>query len=220
MSIDSDGRKAYTKGFNRKWVVDSGNVSLEFLTTSLGAETSWGRNQKVVFWVFDKRSGEDVQLDSDSFILDVLDMYEAEKHFVPFASVFDQDIPATYNAPLVPPILEEGTTTSASNEAEDCDQAADVEADEVEPNLPDVFDKVEEYVGVDDEYMYVPVPNVEDNAQPQNDVTVDNAEPPTTGGAIPTETEVTDADPQEIVVLHNPRNPDIRKGALCNYEGF
>lgn len=53
--------------------MDSHSIFLEFVTTSLQSEMSWGTNQKVVFWIFDKRLGEDVQLDSDSQFVDVLD---------------------------------------------------------------------------------------------------------------------------------------------------
>ncbi|KAK3157974.1 hypothetical protein QOZ80_2AG0131160 [Eleusine coracana subsp. coracana] len=106
------------------------------------------------------------------------------------------------------------------------------ETNEDEPKLLDVFDSVEEYVDVNDEFIYgvTTSPNAQpesvqpkdaqpDNAHPgiaqsENVATSDSGQPNAAGGAIPAEAEVNDIDPQEVVVLHNPENPDIRKGAL------
>ncbi|KAK3145593.1 hypothetical protein QOZ80_3BG0254880 [Eleusine coracana subsp. coracana] len=150
--------------FTQNWVVDSESFSLEFLTTSLKAEMSWDTNQKVVFWVFNNRCGEDMLLDSDAQFADVLDMYIEEKQFSLLASVFDKDmceaicvlppeLPKTTNAPPLPPIAEEASTSSVPK-ATDCGETAGLETDADEPDLPNVFDVVEEYVGVNDEYMY------------------------------------------------------------------
>lgn len=144
-----NGRKSYTKGFTRDWVVDSDSLSLEFLTTCLSSEMSWGRNQKVVFWVFDKRSGEEVQLVSDHQIVDVLDMYKPEKRFMLLASVFDNDMCEQHEQPeQLEPICaapseappSEGHVSSASK-APDYTKFGGLEAAEYEPELPDVFDK-------------------------------------------------------------------------------
>ena len=80
-----------------------------------------------------------------------------------------------------------------------------------------------QYVGVDDEQIYISVPNAQQaaNAQPVNNAydSVDahpsdenasaNAQP------VPEEyDEVDDADPLEVHVLHDPENPNIVKRAL------
>lgn len=88
LSIDSDGKKKYTKSFNRNWIIDSKSITMDFLVATLRSEISWGRGQKIVFWVYDKRSGEDVQLDSESQIIDVIEMYKPEKRFMLLAFVF------------------------------------------------------------------------------------------------------------------------------------
>jgi len=83
--------------------------------------------------------------------------------------------------------------------------------------VPDIFDNEEEYVGVNDEHMYISIPPV----QPSMNATADSSVPTNDAnenaaaeGAIPPEAKVTDADPDEIRVLHDPENPIIEKGAL------
>jgi len=117
------------------------------------------------------------------------------------------------------------STTAANNLEADTNleskQGDDVD---VEPERePDIFDNPKEYVGVDDEQIYISVPNAQQaaNAQPVNNAydSVDahpsdenasaNAQP------VPEEyDEVDDADPLEVHVLHDPENPNIVKGAL------
>ena len=87
----------------------------------------------------------------------------------------------------------------------------------VEEEVPDIFDNEEAYVGVNDEHMY----NTTALAQPSMNATADSSVPTndaneyaTAEGAIPPEAEVSDADPDEIRVLHDPENPRIEKGAL------
>jgi hypothetical protein len=87
----------------------------------------------------------------------------------------------------------------------------------------DIFDNEEEYVGVNDEHMYISVPPAQPsmNAQPSLNAQSDPSMPTnaaneniTTEGAIPSKAEVNDVDPDEIRVLHDPENPRIEKGAL------
>jgi hypothetical protein len=87
----------------------------------------------------------------------------------------------------------------------------------VADEVPDIFDNEEEYVGVNDEHMYISIAP----AQPSINATADSSVPTNDGneyaaaeGAIPPEAEVTDVDPDEIRVLHDPKNPIIEKGAL------
>ena len=85
----------------------------------------------------------------------------------------------------------------------------------IEPDRElDIFDNEEEYVGVDDEHIYISVPPTHlantDSAQ----ASVDNADPVVVDGGAPLEAEIDDADPQEINVLHDPENPKIVKGQL------
>ena len=88
----------------------------------------------------------------------------------------------------------------------------------VAEEVSDIFDNEEEYVGVNDEHMYISLPpaqpsmNVQtDSSMPTNDA---NENAAAAEGGIPPEAEVTDADPDEIRVLHDPENPRIEKGAL------
>ena len=101
---------------------------------------------------------------------------------------------------------------------------------DVEPELeperePDIFDNEEEYVGVDDEEMYMPVP------QPPNEHTktaqAANTSPPepcpnaAAEGGVPLEAEINDAD---VSAVYDPENPKIVVGGrwppyCCIQEG-
>jgi hypothetical protein len=85
----------------------------------------------------------------------------------------------------------------------------------VEPKLehdrePDMFDN-EEYVGVDDELMYMPVPQPQaaNNAHATNNAEAANNadENDAAEGRVPLEAEIDDADPQEVHVIHDPEKP-------------
>ena len=90
---------------------------------------------------------------------------------------------------------------------------------------PDMFDN-EEYVGVDNEEMYMPVPPHQQtnnaHAQAANSTHLEpfaNADANDGGGGaakggVPLEVEVDDADPQEVYVIHDLENPKIVKGGL------
>ena len=76
-----------------------------------------------------------------------------------------------------------------------------------EPNVeptrePDMFDNEDEYVGIDDEHIYISVPP----AQPTTNATAtqlvdDNSDYIPAEGGVPLEAEVNDADPQEVNVF-------------------
>ena len=94
------------------------------------------------------------------------------------------------------------------------DREAAREPDREAAREPDIFDNDEEYMGVDDEAMYDEAPPTE-FAQPQP---FDNANTHATADPsddfVHVEAEVDDADPLEINVLHDPKNPKIVKGEL------
>jgi hypothetical protein len=117
-------------------------------------------------------------------------------------------------------------TTKSNVAADDIPEAAAVDVDR-EPNM---FDNAEEYVGVDDEAMYIPVPTAQatGNAQGADDnaqAYVDNAQASENAfgsdfdnddNVVPIvdEAEVADEDPLNVHVLHDPLNPKIQKGEL------
>jgi hypothetical protein len=171
-------------------------------------------------------------------------MYKLEKRFMHLASVFEMEKstpmhvvpPHNDNAPpcvltaeevhLTPPctlIAEEDHPTSLCKEV-DCEQLSDVDADGDDPNLPDVFDSVEEYVGVNDEYLYGVITNPSTEPNDPNETFeatenetashLDNETIPATTRRHVLEAELNDADPEAVVVLHDPLKPYIRKGAL------
>jgi hypothetical protein len=111
------------------------------------------------------------------------------------------------------PIVEPSTTNKGDGASA---SKAAMEADALEPDrVPDMFDNEEEYVGVDDEHIYMQVPHTtpSSNAQTNEITDDDNFVPFPVEGDIPFETEVNDVDPEEIQVIHNPENPKIEVGS-------
>ena len=115
-------------------------------------------------------------------------------------------------------------TTKCNVSADDIPKAAAVDVDVV----LDMFHNAEEYVGVDDEAMYIPVPTAQatgnaeaadDNAQSNNAEASENA---FASGIhnddnvvlVIDEAEVGDKDPLDVHVLHDHLNPKIQKGEL------
>jgi hypothetical protein len=49
LSVHSDGKKRYTKGFNRNWIIDSESITMDFLVATLRSEISLGRGQNIFF---------------------------------------------------------------------------------------------------------------------------------------------------------------------------
>ena len=94
-----------------------------------------------------------------------------------------------------------------------------MDANASEPDRePDIFDNEEEYVGVDDEHIYRTEAHAQPYAQPHenahspeiNDHSSDNL---AAEGGIPLEAQVNDANPQEVIVIHDPENPKIERGS-------
>jgi hypothetical protein len=80
----------------------------------------------------------------------------------------------------------------------------------------DMFDNPEEYVGVDDEQIYISIANAQPtaNAQPVNNAYDSAAAHQSDENAFAVDDEVVDADPLEVHVLHDPENPNIVKEVL------
>jgi hypothetical protein len=126
------------------------------------------------------------------------------------------------NPPTIEPVVSPGT-----NPTTEPDGGPEYPSEpELEPDRqPDMFDNEEEYVGVDDEGMYTPVPPHQQtnnaHAQATNSTHLEpfaNADANDGGaaaeGGVPLEAEVDDANPQEVQVIHDSENPKIVKGGL------
>lgn len=188
---------------------------MDFIMSSLNAEVKWGVNQKPVLWMLDKRSGVDVQLEHDAQLIDMLESYKPEKHMTLLVGVYDKTVVAegavaddVVNPLCVgpadgaaachnicnPPEVEKGQATSESKAA----NADKANADEEEDELPDIFNFGEEYVGVNDEIMYMPPPPppTEQPEVPTEPAGADiTPSEHTAKGGVPLEAEVNDIDP-------------------------
>ncbi|CAL4988329.1 unnamed protein product [Urochloa decumbens] len=243
-STDSLGRKSYSKGKVIKWNVEIGTFSFELFMNSLRNEVKWADNQAATVWFFDKRVGEDVRLTNEIEMVDLFEMYKSEMscHVVvsvcaksvcdehelddlePLCMVLPDDIGRNHTAAhqTAPTTAQQtaqtGDGVSASKVADSKGPAAK-EADAPEPErMPDMFDNDEEYIGVDNEHIYMPDVNAQPNAPAPENATTDDADDGTDDpfadiGGAPHEPEVNDQDPQEIHVIHDLENPVIAIGS-------
>lgn len=229
-TIDSDGRRRYTKGCVLKWDVEYGSLSLDLLMLSLSSEVRWGEQQTATVWFLDKGSNEDVRIVHESQLVDMFEMYKSEMHAELMVLVVESvlcdasanNIEPTSMPLCVLPLTQTGQGASASKVAVSGEPATQ-EADET---LPNVFDMEEEYVGVDDEGIYIqpihtipPTDHAETSGQPSAENAepcAENAEPGGPSGTAQPhgEVEVTDDDPAEFNVLHNPEMPVIKEEAV------
>lgn len=235
-----------------RWDVEIGSFTFEILMASLSKEVKWAPNQAATVWFFHKTTGEHVRLEGDIQMLDLIEMYKSEMGCEVVVSVFDKVVCAEHEYDALEPLCvlppdddipetdvgfsqhieqldihfnhKTGNGASAS-EVPNSKVPKAMEADAPEPDRePDIFDNEEEYVGVDDEHFYMPLPPAQplpqpadnaqpaENAQPTDDVDVDGyPDAFAAEGGIPLDAEVNDADPQEIQVLHDPENPRIEK---------
>ena len=250
-TTDSNGRKSYTKGRVIKWDVEVGSFSFDLLMQSLRNELKWSPLQSPCLWIFDKRMCEDVRLVNDLQMEDLFEMYKEQMQCEVVVGIFDKEIADADEfadlEPLefIPPNNQEPIWHDSPHHEQlitpdidipippDAEQPIPSDADpnggtEYPPDRePDIFDNEEEYVGFDDEGMYMPVPDTQNtnNAGPANNngggaaggsnnagggCGSNNA---AAEGGFSLEAEVDDADPLEVHVIHDPENPKIIKGA-------
>ena len=223
---DCWGRKAYTKGSVIKWDVEIGSFSFDVLMTSLRNAINWFTTQCPVAWFYDKRLSQDVMLENQFQINDMFEMYKEEMHCHIVVGVFDQSIPTIdqFDELDLPPNTSTGNRASTYSYVNQPTFEADVAPEakvetQLEPDRePDMFDNDEEFVGCDDEGMYMPTPPTQpsiisqppSNSPPHASHDAENAN----ADAFRVEAEVTNADPEEINIIHDPEHPKIVKGEL------
>jgi len=242
LTVDSMGRKVYYKGRVIKWDVEIGSYSLDLLMKCLENEVKWAPNQSATMWVFHKKLGEDIRLTEEFHLRDMFEMYEAEMRCHVVVAILDNskiaEVVLTEELePLCMVLLDEGAPANqkgaSASKVAGSEGAAAEEADALETDL---FDNEKEYVGVDDEYIYMLVPSslAADTETVAAEPTPTPSQPssqapesshahacpqfieygPAAEGGVPPEAEVNDADPQELNVIHDPDQPNIEQGAL------
>ena len=181
---------------------------------------SWSSNQNATIWFFDKTLGEDVMLVDEVQFQNLFEMYKSEMHCELLLVVVNESVWEEHEfdnlEPLwiIPPDMD--VAPIEPEPAKQPDPPMQPEPPK-QPDPVDIFDNEEEYVGVDDEHMYNPVPPAQPSVNAQTDSSVptnDANENVAAEGAISPEAQITDADPEEIRVLHDPENPIIEKAAL------
>jgi hypothetical protein len=229
---EPNGRKSYVKGKTIKWNVNSDDFTMDVLIDGLSAELRVGRDQNINVWYFNVITAQDVRLtQNDDFHL-MFDTYRVERKIALAVLVLDNSCYETSKPmldsvlhvpePTIPdndvllvgfekfPLTPSKNATSHSTSplkqsAQVASSAADIETNP--------FDIVEEYVGVDDEYMYDV--HVEMSTTCVDEVANGQAEDEYADVfALHEEEEVADIDPAGYSVVHDPENLDIRVGAL------
>jgi hypothetical protein len=226
---EPNGRKSYVKGKTIKWNVNSDDFTMDVLIDGLSAELRVGRDQNITVWYFNMITAQDVRLTQNDDFHVMFDMYKAERKLalavlvldnscsessepmldtvlhVPEPTIPDNDVLLVgfQKFPLTP--SNNAATSPLKQSAQEVPSAADIETDP--------FDIVEEYVGVDDEYIYdvhvgMSTTCVDEVANAQSEDEYADV------FAHHEEEEVADIDPAGYSVVHNPENPDIRVGAL------
>jgi len=239
VTTDPNGRKTYTKEKVMRWEMEIGSFTLNLLMSSLLEEVKWGSNQSAIVWFYDKRIGEGVRLDNEIQMIDMFEMYKSEMSCAIVAGIFDKVvvdsqierelddltplcvIPPLYDAPLDVPTSSHVHPSFDVHTSSQLDPPLDVPTAQPHPadaSDPDPFDNEEEYVGFDDEHIYMPTapappPTQDGPVQPSHPTQPADNDNPTPPPANP-EAEVNDADLEELHVIHDPGHPNIIKGAL------
>jgi hypothetical protein len=220
------------KGKTIRWNVNSDNFTMDVLMDGLSSELRVGRDQSITVWYFNMIMAQDVKLtQSDDFHL-MFDMYRAERRLALVVVVVDNSCSETLdpmldNADYVPEATIpnndvlllglQGCPLTPSKNGASYSTSPLKQSAQVVPSTStietDPFDIVEEYVGVDDEYMYdVHVDVSATCVDKGGDVQVEKDDGDVF--AHHEEEEVADIDPAGYSVVHDPENPDIRVGAL------
>ncbi|EEC78992.1 hypothetical protein OsI_19485 [Oryza sativa Indica Group] len=128
---------------------------------SLRVEFKWGSNQSPSVWYFNKNLGEDVRLIGDTDLPDIFEMYATEASFHLLVVVLEESMDVASVCCVHEPIAiippenpchNDGSGQAAINVGGSA-QPTTIEANVREP---DMFDNEEEYVGVNDEQLYLP----------------------------------------------------------------
>lgn len=234
MMKDSDGKKTYCKGRVVNWAMELGTVTFDLLLSMVSSEVNWSSNQNGTIWFFDKTLCEEVMLVDDVQFQNMFEMYKSEMHcqvlvVVKDKTVWEQPIcvlPANINPALKPATYTElqldlllpdlGMQPGPRMQPEPTDPEPQPHLTMPNKSQCDIFDNEEEYVGINDEHMYITIPPAQPslNAQTDSPMPTNYATNENVAAEIVTEVEVTDVDPDEISVLHDPENPRIEKGSL------
>jgi hypothetical protein len=210
VTTDSMGRKAYTKGSMIKWDVEIGSFSIDLLMTGLCNEVKWASNQSATVWFFDKRLGEDVKLSNEIQMFDLFEMYKSEMCCQVIVTMFD-----TNKTPVAQQVFDTLEPLCAL-------PPDDVTNNTPEPDRePDLFDSEEEYVGVDDEHLYIDIappqltcPSSAQPADPSHENEYSTNSHEHVVDDVEGEPELNDADLQELNVINDPEDPKIEVGSL------
>lgn len=198
---DARGRRRYTKSCSIIWSL--GELSLFTMANArrqLSKHITWGSAQWPNFFFYDKNCGEDACLHEDSQVPYLVDMYKDKKHCVIVVAVLD-----THGM-----IVEHEPQDEQLN-------SDDMPAPSQPGPLLDPFDSNEDYVGVDDEHIYMgksKADHIERENECQPEVAADENQHTTfvhMDAADIEEVGIQDADPDELIFAHDPDNPCIRK---------
>jgi hypothetical protein len=156
-----------------KWDVEIGAFSVDLLMQTLTNQFKWSPSHKPCVWFFDKLMCEDVRLYTDFQLQHLFEMYKDQMHCQLVVGFFERTIADVDENATIEPIIVIPSADNQDVEPNVHDNPIPEPAEpdggqeyppepELEPDRePDMFDNEEEYVGVDDELMYMPVPQTQ-----------------------------------------------------------
>ena len=121
-------------------------------------------------------------------MIDMFEMYKSEMSYAMVVGIFDKALveshiehefddltPLCVIPPDHPPIDVPTQPNASTQQPEPTQQPKPTQQPEPKPvdaSIPDPFDNEEEYVGVDDEHMYMPTPPAQPTAHPHSQLTM------------------------------------------------
>jgi MuDR family transposase len=225
----NDGRKIYVKGKTIKLVIDSDMFSLCDLMSDLSNQISWGICQTPRVWFHDKNKGKDVGLLNESQMPEMFRIYQEERSILLLVVVCDTDgssncsdptfpctpsQPAPYIAPSNQSQVESSqgcNTSSQPGPSIALSSQARVSQNSQIAGQPDQFDDPDpdEYVGVNDEYIYLFDGEAVHEEYISPDVDEEHISP-----NVHEETIIDDVVECERIITYDSENPKIEVGSL------
>ncbi|KAF2913380.1 hypothetical protein DAI22_10g080200 [Oryza sativa Japonica Group] len=120
---------------------------------------TWGSNQSPSVWYFHKTIGEVVRLLGDNDLPGFFEMYATEVSFHLIVTIHEEILDATsyvYETIVVIPLENPTPSVGSWQAATNVGGSAQPTTMEEDVRESDMFDNEEEYVGVNDEHLYVP----------------------------------------------------------------
>ncbi|WVZ74472.1 hypothetical protein U9M48_022651 [Paspalum notatum var. saurae] len=177
-------------------------------------EVEWTPHQDAKIWFWDKSTFAEVRIIDELQMVQLLDMYKAKMHCQLIVEVFDKKLCDAVNE-LEPQCIEpSGEPNTDFHCADVTELATDEQSNALIITKTGIFDNEEDYVGVNDEYIYIPIPTTNPPAAshaPDFDDNDDNDEHVAAEGCITFEAEI-----KRLPAGHNCATTKLKEGKMAS----